>query len=65
MLIDPANKPGSTAAGIYLFTTDSPFNQIEFTSYVIEGVPIVPYLDSTGNYSSAGGLTNGSEWMAQ
>ncbi len=65
MLIDPANKPGIIAADIYLFTTESPFNQVQFTSYVIEGVPIIPFLGSTGNYSSVGGLINGSEWMAQ
>ena len=65
MLMDLVSMSGTIAAGIYLFTTDSPFNQIQFTSYVIDGLPIIPFLGSTGSYSSAGDLTNGSEWMAQ
>ena len=63
MLIDPVGME-TEAAGIFLFTTDSPFNQIQFTFYMIEGVPIVPFLGSTGNSSSARGLTNDSAWMA-
>ena len=51
------------AAAIFMFTTGSLFNQIQFSDYAILGTPIVPYfgqLGSVGNGSWAGGLLNNS-----
>lgn len=56
---------GVVVADIYLFTTDSPFNQIQFTAYVIQGIPIVPFFGSMGNSSLAHDTTNGSARIAQ
>lgn len=60
MLIGPVNM-GTVAASIYIFTTKSPFNQLQFANYVIQGTPIVPFLGqlrSVGNDSSAGDSSN-------
>lgn len=67
MLSGPVSM-GSVAADIYLFTPGSLFNQIQFTDYVIEGMPIAPFLGqfgSLGNASSVDDLNNGSGWIAQ
>ena len=64
MLIIPVSM--GVAAGIYMFTTDSPFNQIQFSDYVLLGTPIVPFLDQLGsvrNDSSGVGFINGSAGM--
>ena len=54
----------TVVAGIFVFTTNSPFNQLQFTDYVIEGTPIIPFVGSVGNSSLTGDITNGSAWVA-
>lgn len=53
---------GRGRRSLYLFTTTSAFNQIQFTDYAIQGVPIVPFVGqgvSEGNSSLVGELGNG------
>lgn len=38
---------GTEAAGIYIYTSDSPFNQISMSDYMSEGIPITPLMSET------------------
>lgn len=54
------------AAAIFMFTTGSIFNRVQFSDYAVLGTPIVPYvgqLGSVGNGSSADNFLNSSASM--